>query len=160
MQIVRVTETLSGRPMIELDTVPIDAEGTLCVSDKLANMLRPYMDNTDNIAVRFMANNGLPTTVTAVVSEVYVKVGNPPDMLRWYAVQAMVFNTRTGKYGVNAYFKPIRTEFIKLPIGQIIENGPVFNFKEVYSHIEDTSDDMPRLAKIADNAYQKSIQQV
>lgn len=158
MEIIRVSETLHGRPLVEIDQVPLDDSGTLYVSEELAELLLPHMNDADNIAVKFTSGNGLPTTVTAVVSEIHVKIGNPPDMLRCYSVRAMIFTTPTGKHGVNVFFKPVRTEFIKLPIGQAIDNAPVFNFKEVYNHIEDTSDDMPRLVKIADDAYQKSQQ--
>jgi hypothetical protein len=155
MRIVRVSETLHGGPMVEVEPEPVDGTGTLQVSEELAQLLAPYLVSRDNIAVRFTAN-GLPTTATAVVSEMFVEIGEPVEYLRWYAVRAMVFATPTDKTGLNVYFQPVRTEFFKLPIGQDIPNGPIYNFREVYNDVEESSDDMERLLKLADQSYSKS----
>lgn len=155
MRIVRVSETLSGHPMVEIDIEPVDDTGTLHVSEELANILKPYLIERDNIALRFIGK-GLPTTAIAVVSEMYVKIDGPIELLRWYAIRAMIFGTPTGKTGVNVHFQPVRIEFLRQPVGQAIPNGPIYNFKEVYNDLEESSNDMERLLKLADAHFSKS----
>ena len=144
--------------MVEVDPPPLDASGTLHVSDELASLLAPYLNGRDNIAVRFIGQ-GLPTTATAVISEMYVKIAEPIPSLRWYAMRAMIFGTPTGKTGVNVYFKPIRMEIVDLEVGQAIQSGPVYNFREVYDDIEQSSEDMERLLHLADDAFTNGMPQ-
>lgn len=152
MQILRVSETLSGAPLVEIDQAPLDASGTLHVSDELAKLLGPYMEGRDNISVRFMGN-GLPTTVTAVITEMYAEVGSPPDAFRWYSVRAMIFATPTDKTGMNVYFQPTRVQMAAIPVQQHITDGPIYNFREVYEDMDDSANDMERLLNIADNSF-------
>jgi hypothetical protein len=152
MKIIRESETLSGTPMIEIDAAPLDMSGIPHVSDELAALLAPYLQGRDNISVRYI-DEGLPTTSTVVVSEMYVELGQPVEAVRWYSARVIVFGTRTGKTGVNAHFQPVRIEMAKYPAGQLIPNGPIFNFREVYDDIESGSRDMERLLRIADEAY-------
>jgi hypothetical protein len=141
--------------MVELDEEPVNAAGILSVTDELAKLLKPLMEGRDNIAVRFMAD-GLPTTATAVISEMYIRLGGTLKALRWYSVRSMIFETTTGKTGVNVYFRPVRTELFDRSVQQDIVHGPVYNFQEVYETDEESSRDMERLLAIAEANFSKS----
>lgn len=142
--------------MVEVEPAPVDSTGTLHVSEELAELLTPYLVGCDNIAVRF-TGRGLPTTATAVISEMYVELEKPMAVVRWYAIRVMIFGTPTGKTGANAYFKPVRTEMLKLGVAQAIPNGPIYNFREVYDDMEDSSNDMERLLHLADASFSKNL---
>ncbi|MGN8119188.1 hypothetical protein [Labrys sp. 22185] len=156
MRVLSVSETLHGGPMVEVDEIPCDTSGALHVSDDLVSLLKPYMNGRDNVAVRF-TSDGLPTTATVVISESFTK--NSPDTVRWYAILAILFQTKTLKTGLNLRVQPIRSELFKLGVQQIIEDGPWYNFQEVYNNMEHSSSDLDRLLKIAEDHYSRSLQQ-
>jgi hypothetical protein len=155
MRIIRISETLAGTPMVEVDPAPLDSANTPYVSYELAALLKPHLIDRDNIAVRFMGE-GLPTTATAVVTEMYVKVAGAVESIRWYSARVMIFETPTGNTGMNAYFQPVRMEIPKVSTAQLINNAPVYNFREVYTDMEDSSNDMERLLLLADSNYTRA----
>jgi hypothetical protein len=141
--------------MVEVEPEPVDRSGTLHLSDELAALLKPHMKDRDNIAVRFMGKN-LPTTATAIITELYIPLSTSISSVRWYAIRAMVFETPSTKIGLNAYFQPVRTEFVEMPVGQVIQNGPIYNFRETYNTHDAVSEDFGRLLQMSEAAYSET----
>src|SRR5262245_43217419 len=58
--VTKVSESVAGRPTLHIEPAPLSTDGIPELSDELAELIKPYLKATDNIALRFI-DDGLPT---------------------------------------------------------------------------------------------------
>ena len=145
--VVRVGQSVTGRPMLHIEPAPLNSDGIPEVGDELAAVITPYMKNTDNISLRFM-DCGLPTTTTAVIG-VY-EVGTEEFSVS-YELRIMLFETATRKIGSNLSLRPVQRHglMVAVPVSQTITGARTYEFREVYESKQQAEDDLDRLAQIA-----------
>lgn len=146
MQIRNFTTTTSG-PVVEIDGPPLDHTGTPYLSAELAQLLQPYMRDRDNIGISFKGR--LQTTMTAVMTEMYIFLDTSTNIVRWYSVRAMIFASLNDRIAINVDFQPIRTEFVDVRVSQSISNGYVYNFRGLYGGVDECLSDLERILRHA-----------
>lgn len=152
-RIVSVSTARNGKPLVHIAPAPIGDDGIPELSLELADLLAPYFDGSDNVAVRFV--DQLPTTTTAVVGMCGAENGG---VVIQYKLRNMIFATGDGRIGCNIVLTPIRRDGViaGVPISQTIPDGKPIFFKEVYKDVQESRDDLSRLVMIAHNQFRNA----
>jgi hypothetical protein len=148
-RIKRVSSNVFGKPMLEIDPAPLDRRGVPDLSESLAQLIIPHLQNRDNISIRYI-DDGLPTTATAVLA--FIDVEDDESAIS-YSVRIMLFETDNKKVGSNVHIRPIQRHVkingVRLDIYQEIKTTRTYDFLGVYDNDEQSRDDLGRLVKLA-----------